>query len=175
MSTDGSRKGMTMADGFVSVSRRIDATPEQLFALLADSANHPLIDGSGMVREPAPGVRVSQAGDSFLMNMHHREFGDYQMRNEVIEYEADRRLIWEPVPVRTPEEEREGAGGPGLYRWGYELSPDGPGATVVTETFDCTRSDQELREAVQEGEGWRDAMTASLARLELLARAAGNH
>jgi hypothetical protein len=45
---------------------------------------------------------------------------------------------------------------------------------VVTETFDCTRSDQELREAVQEGEGWRDAMTASLARLELLVKAAGH-
>ena len=44
---------MTMADGFLSVSRRIEAPAEQLFALLADSANHPLIDGSGMVR-PAP-------------------------------------------------------------------------------------------------------------------------
>jgi len=51
--------------------------------------------------------------------------------------------------------------------------PDGPGATVVTETFDCTRSPLNLREAVEEGEGWRDAMTASLARLELLAKATG--
>jgi hypothetical protein len=41
-----------MADGFVSVSRRIEAAPEVLFALLADSGNHPLIDGSGMVRVP---------------------------------------------------------------------------------------------------------------------------
>ena len=48
-----------MADGFVSVSRHIEAPAEQLFALLADSANHPLIDGSGMVRKPAPAVRVS--------------------------------------------------------------------------------------------------------------------
>ena len=39
-----------MADGYVSVSRRIEAPAERLFALLADSANHPLIDGSGMVR-----------------------------------------------------------------------------------------------------------------------------
>jgi uncharacterized protein YndB with AHSA1/START domain len=163
---------MTMADGFVSVSRRIEASPERLFALLADSANHPLIDGSGMVREPAPPVRVSRAGDSFVMDMHHEEFGDYQMRNEVVEYEAGRRLTWEPARAVSPEE-LEAFGGPARYRWGYELVPDGPAATVVTETFDCTRSPQELREAVTEGEGWRDAMSASLARLDLLAKAAG--
>jgi uncharacterized protein YndB with AHSA1/START domain len=166
---------MTVADGFVSVSRRIEASPERLFALLADSANHPLIDGSGMVREPAPAARVSRAGDAFVMDMHHERFGDYQMRSEVVEYEAGRRLTWEPVRVAaTPEEEEElAADGPARYRWGWELSPDGPGATLVTETFDCSRSPADLREAVQEGEGWRDAMTASLTRLDLLARAAG--
>jgi Polyketide cyclase / dehydrase and lipid transport len=162
-----------MADGFVSVSRRIAAPANQLFALLADSANHPLVDGSGMVREPAPAVRVSCAGDSFVMSMHHERFGDYQMRNEVIEYEVGRRLVWEPVRVAASPEEQAEIGDPARYRWGYELSPDGPGATLVTESFDCTRSPQDLREAVQEGEGWRDAMTASLARLELLAKAAG--
>jgi hypothetical protein len=49
----------------VSVSRRIEASAEQLFGLLADSANHPLIDGSGMVREPAPAAGLSRAGDAF--------------------------------------------------------------------------------------------------------------
>jgi hypothetical protein len=160
-----------MADGFVSVSRHIEAPAERLFALLADSANHPLIDGSGMVREPAPAARLSRAGDAFVMNMHHDEFGDYQMRNEVVAHEADRRLTWEPVRVASPEEQ-EAIGGPAWYRWGFELSPDGPGATLVTETFDCSRSPADLRDAVQEGEGWRDAMTSSLAKLELLARVA---
>ena len=163
-----------MADGFVSVSRRIEAPAEQLFALLADSANHPLIDGSGMVREPAPAVRLSRTGDAFLVNMHHDELGHYQMRNEVVEYQAGRRLAWEPVLAATSDPERQGViGNPAWYRWGYELSPDGPGATMVTETFDCSRSPEDLRKAVQEGEGWRDAMTASLVKLELLAKAAG--
>jgi uncharacterized protein YndB with AHSA1/START domain len=161
-----------MADGFVSVSRRMEVPPEQLFALLADSANHPLIDGSGMVREPAPAVLVSGTGDAFLMNMHHDRFGYYQMRNEVIEYQAGRRLVWEPVRVANPSDE-EDAPESGRYRWGFEFSPDGPGATMVTESFDCTRSDAGLREAVNEGEGWRDAMTASLVKLELLAKAMG--
>ena len=162
-----------MADGFVSVSRRIEAPAERLFALLADSANHPLIDGSGMVREPAPAVRLSRAGDSFLMDMHRNGDGYYQVRNEVVEYEAGRRLTWEPVRVAASPEEQADIGAPPRYRWGYELSPDGPGATVVTETFDCTRSPQYLREAVRDGEEWLDAMTASLARLDLLAKAAG--
>jgi uncharacterized protein YndB with AHSA1/START domain len=161
---------MTMADGFVSVSRRIEATRERLFALLADTANHPLIDGSGMVREPAPAVRLSGTGDVFLMNMHNDDMGDYQMQNEVIEYQAGRRMVWEPAPVAAS---RAGAGAAvperGRYRWGYEFSGDGPGATTVTETFDCTRSPEDLRKATREGEGWRDAMTASLARLDLLA------
>jgi hypothetical protein len=161
-----------MADGFVSVSRRIEAPAERLFALLADSANHPLIDGSGMVREPAPANRLSGTGDWFVMDMHHERFGDYQMRNEVVEYEAGRRLVWEPARVAAFPEEQEEIGAPARYRWGYEFAPDGPGATLVTETFDCTRSPEDLREAVQEGEGWRDAMTASLARLELLSQAA---
>jgi uncharacterized protein YndB with AHSA1/START domain len=162
---------MTMADGFVSVSRRIEAPAERLFALLADSANHPLIDGSGMVREPAPAVQVSGTGDKFLMNMHNDRMGDYQMRSEVVEYEAGQRLVWEPAQVETSGPDQEEVVRSAHYRWGFELSPDGPGATVVTEMFDCSRSPEELRDAVKEGEGWRDAMTASLARLELLAKA----
>ncbi len=164
---------MTMADGIVSVSRRIEAPAEQLFALLADSANHPLIDGSGMVREPAPAVRLSRTGDTFLMNMYHDRFGDYQMHNEVVECEAGRRLVWEPTRVAGSSQEQEAIGDPDRYRWGYEFYSDGPGATLVTETFDCSRSPEELRKAVRDGEGWRDAITASLVRLELLAKAAG--
>jgi hypothetical protein len=76
--------------------------------------------------------------------------------------------------VIPPAEEPDPDDGPARYRWGWELAPDGDGATIVTETFDCTRSPQDLREAVKEGEGWREAMIASLARLELLAKAAGN-
>jgi uncharacterized protein YndB with AHSA1/START domain len=161
-----------MADGFVSVSRRIDAPAGRLFALVADSANHSLIDGSGMVRLPVAGVRVSGVGDTFTMNMRHERFGYYQMRSEIVEYEDGRRLVWEPARVLNPDEggdQTESA----HYRWGYEFAPDGDGATLVTESFDCTRSGPELREAVNEGEGWRDAMTSSLAKLELLAKAMG--
>jgi hypothetical protein len=44
-----------MTDGSVtpvSVSRRIQAPAAELFAVLADPARHPGIDGSGMLRRP---------------------------------------------------------------------------------------------------------------------------
>jgi Polyketide cyclase / dehydrase and lipid transport len=162
-----------VAAGFVSVSRHIEASPERLFALVADSANHPLIDGSGMVREPAPAARLSRTGDVFVMNMHHDEFGDYQMRNEVLEYEAGRRLVWEPVRVTTSPEELEAMGGPARYRWGYEFSPERPRCHPGHRDVRLHPFPDDLRNATQEGEGWRDAMTASLVRLELLAKATG--
>ena len=116
---------MTVADGFLSVSRRIEAPAEQLFALLADSANHPLIDGSGMVREPAPAVRVSGTGDVFMINMHNDHDGNYQVRNVVVEYLADRRLVWAPMtPTSDPQEQH--AVDPDRYEWGYELRPRRP-------------------------------------------------
>ncbi|HEY3906165.1 MAG TPA: SRPBCC family protein [Streptosporangiaceae bacterium] len=158
-----------MVDGFLSVSRRIEAPVEQLFALLADSANHPLIDGSGMVREPAPAVKMSGIGDVFMINMYNDQDGDYQVRNVVVEYLADRRLAWAPMtPTSDPEEQH--TVDPVRYEWGYELAPDGHGVTVVTETFDCRRAPEDLRKRLQDGETWRDAMIASLIKLELLAK-----
>lgn len=162
-----------MADGYVSVSRHIEVPAERLFALLADPANHPLIDGSGMVRELVAAVTLTGTGDTFRMNMHHDEWGDYQMHNEVVEYQAGRLLVWQPARVDVSGAEQQEVIRSARYRWGFEFVPDGPDATMVTETFDCSRSPEELRDAVREGEGWRDAMTASLVKLELLARAAG--
>jgi hypothetical protein len=161
-----------MADGFLAVSRRIEAPAEQLFALLADSSNHPLIDASGMVREPAPAVTVSGTGDVFMISMHNDHDGYYQVRNVVVEYVADRKLVWAPMtPTSDPEEQH--AVDPVRYEWGYEFAPDGPDVTVVTETFDCRRAPEELRERLREGETWRDAMAASLVKLELLAKTRG--
>jgi hypothetical protein len=158
-----------MTDGFLSVSRRIEAPAERLFALLADTANHPLIDGSGMVREPAPAVTISAVGDVFMINMHNDHDGDYQVRNVVTSYVAGRRLAWAPMtPTDDPAELH--TVDPDCYEWGYELEPDGPGATVVSEIFDCRQAAADLREMLQDGETWRGTMQASLVKLELLAR-----
>jgi uncharacterized protein YndB with AHSA1/START domain len=154
----------------VQVSREIAAPAEKLFALLTRSANHPRIDGSGMVREAPADVALAGVGVVFDMHMHHREWGDYEMTNLVVEYEPDRRIGWEPSPKASADPDSQGqVAESGRYRWSFELEPLGPGRTLVTEIFDCSRSPEDLREAVKGGAVWVDAMTASLERLDELA------
>lgn len=87
--------------------------------------------------------------------------GDYEMVNEVTEFEPAQRIGWEPRPNRDGGEADKGN-----YFWGYELVPVGDATTDVTETFDCTRSPSWLRERTHEGESWVEAMTTSLENLE---------
>lgn len=113
-----------------------------MFAL-ADFANPPAGRRLGHGARAAPAVRLSRAGDAFVTNMHHDEFGDYQMRNEVVEYEAGRRLAWEPARVAASAEEQEAIGGPARYRWGYEFSPTAPVPPWSPRRSDCSRSPQD--------------------------------
>jgi uncharacterized protein YndB with AHSA1/START domain len=153
-----------------SVAREIEAPAEVLFALLTQSANHPRIDGSGMVRAATADVALVGVGVVFDMHMHHHEWGDYEMTNLVVAYERDRRIGWEPSPKPSSSPEDQGdVAESGRYRWSFELEPLGPERTLVTETFDCSRSPQDLRKAVQDGAVWVDAMTATLERLDQLA------
>jgi len=155
----------------VSVSRTIEAPADKLFAILAHCVRHPLIDGSGMLREAPRDVIVSRVGDVFAMKMHNDEMGDYEMSNEVVEYEPNRRIGWEPyMTAATREEDQASIGNKAGYRWSYDLVPTGPGVTVVTETYDCSRAPAWLRQAVRGGDRWVASMTATLEKLAALAR-----
>ncbi|MBB2498209.1 SRPBCC family protein [Amycolatopsis echigonensis] len=104
----------------VSRSAVVAAAPEQIFALLADPAQHPLIDGSGTVRASrgsAP-ARLS-LGARFGMEM--RMGAPYRIQNTVVEFEENRLIAW-----------RHFSG----HRWRWLLEPAGDGRTEVTETFD---------------------------------------
>lgn len=149
----------------VSVTRRIPASPQELFAVLADPDRHSEIDGSGMLRGAIDAVPVSAVGDVFAMRMHHDEFGDYEMNNTVVEFQPGRSIVWEPS-------RRDADAEPWHYRWGYQLEPDTDGATLVTETFDLSHSPEEARRATDEGSCWVEAMTKTLERLERLCIAA---
>jgi hypothetical protein len=150
----------------VAVSRTINASAHNLFDLLARPANHPLIDGSGMLRE-GPEVRVCGVGDVFTMKMHNDEMGDYEIANHVVLYEPDRRIGWEPVLTAASRAEDQGEiGQPAGHRWTYELVAIDSGSTVVTETYDCTRAPEWLQKAVKGGNRWIDSMTATLKRLD---------
>ncbi|GAA3531083.1 SRPBCC family protein [Amycolatopsis ultiminotia] len=107
-----------MGNRQVSRTAVIAAPPERLFALLADPAQHPLIDGSGTVRSGSGPARLS-LGATFGMDMKMRK--RYRVRNTVVEFEDNRLIAW-----------RHFMG----HRWRWLLEPDGDGQTRVTETFD---------------------------------------
>jgi hypothetical protein len=143
---------------------------EKLFGVLANPASHPLIDGSGMLRESRDGV-IRGVGDVFTMRMHNDEMGDYEMANFVVEYEPNRRIGWEPVlkAASRPEDQAD-IGDHAEHRWSFALSPVGSAATLVTETYDCSRSPEWLRRAVKGGNRWIDSMTVTLEKLDVLSR-----
>lgn len=114
-----------------SVERVIPAPPERIFALLADPAQHQVIDGSGTVRD-AKGEESQQLqlGSTFGMKM---KWGlPYSMESEVIEYEDNRRIAWQ---TRPPGIGKHLGGG---RIWRYELEPV-TGGTRVRESWDISQ------------------------------------
>ena len=162
----------------VAVSRRIDAPASDIFKLLADPGRHPDFDGSGMLREGASSAPISGVGDVFLMKMHFPDMGDYEMDNHVVAYELDRRIAWDPALRHADTANAafaDGADGAeparNGSRWMFDLTPEGPDATLVTETYDCSGSPDQVRDAVDNGNGWIETMTTTLQRLDQLCAA----
>jgi hypothetical protein len=154
----------------ITVSRRIGAPASVIFQVLADPGRHRDLDGSGMLRGVVSGAPISGAGDVFVMKMYFTDLGDYEMNNHVVEYEPDRRIGWEPEaglghPNAAPEALRQARWG---QRWSFELTPDGPAATIVTETFDCSRVPEDERVDIDNGNIWIDSMNRTLERLDRL-------
>jgi hypothetical protein len=150
----------------VSVSRRIEAPAGAIFELLSDPGRHPEFDGSGMLRPGAGDGVIAGLDDVFVMNMYFPAMGDYEMHNRVVVYEADRSIGWEPG-MRNADPSDAGQTRNGS-RWRFDLIPDGPGATVVTETYDCSGSPEQVRQAVDNGKAWIEGMTKTLERLDRL-------
>ncbi|MEU8216413.1 hypothetical protein AB0C47_11655 [Micromonospora taraxaci] len=152
----------------VAVSRRIAAPAVDIFRILADPRRHTDLDGSGMLRGAVSDRLISAVGDVFVMRMHYSRYGDYEMNNHVVEYEVNRRIGWTPEPGRGHPDTAPGA--TPLRRWGhrwaFELTPDGPAATIVTETYDCSPLPADERAAMDGGRSWITSMTTTLERLE---------
>jgi uncharacterized protein YndB with AHSA1/START domain len=147
----------------VSVTKEIPAPVEFVFALLSDPTKHPEIDGSGMLRSATSRGAISGVGDTFTMKMHNEEMGDYEMINHVVAYEPGRCIAWEPVLLRAGRvEDKEDEGVRSGHRWSFNLEPINSGATVVTESYDCSSAPDWLQRAVKGGTRWQAAMEASL-------------
>jgi len=151
----------------VRVSRRIEAPASVIFRVLADPGRHQELDGSGMLRGAVTTAPIAGVGDVFVMKMYFAALGDYEMNNHVVEFEPDRRIGWEPEAGRGhPDATARQDGSRWGHRWSYELVPDGPGVTIVTEVYDCSRAPQEARAGMSDGEVWADDMAATLERLD---------
>lgn len=134
-----------------TASKRIKASPEAIFDLLADPAKHGLFDGSGMVQGTSSTSQRLSMGSKFAMSMKFK-FVPYRIGSTVVEFEENRLIAWQHF---------------GKHRWRYELEPIDAETTLVTETFDWStaRSPKALETA-----GYPKANLASIEKtLERLA------
>jgi len=106
---------MTEQSRGVTRSTIVPVPPKEVFALLADPFEHPVIDGTGTVKAvPAAPARLS-LGAEFAMRM-----GGYTTHNTVVEFAENTAIAWRHR-------------GRHVWRWTLEQVP---GGTRVTETFD---------------------------------------
>ncbi len=118
---------MTNPAKIVSVTVTVNATPQQIFDLLADPSKHGEIDGSGSIQNAQSSAPERLAmGAKFGMDM---KIGvSYKITNEVVEFDEPHRIAWRHF---------------GGHVWRYILEPT-DGGTLVTEQFDWNTSKSQL-------------------------------
>jgi uncharacterized protein YndB with AHSA1/START domain len=126
-----------MKGDVVTVEKVIKASPEAVFDLLADASVHPIIDGSGSVKQVKPGApQRLTLGSTFGMSM---KVGiGYSMINTVVEFEENRLIAWQARPPGFMG--RVSAG----RIWRYELEPVDGDSTLVKESWDLTKDHQRI-------------------------------
>ena len=148
---------MSEQDTRISASRTIDAAAKDIFAVLADPARHPEIDGSGMVRSLDRGEKITANGSTFEMNMHNEPRGDYQMINTVVGFVPNKLIAWEPGP---PDR------GPMGWQWIWELDSVGSDTTEVTLSYDWSGvSDKDVLKQVKFPPWSEEDLEGSLAKM----------
>jgi len=116
-----------MSAYLVSESRVIASDPQRLFDIVADPAMHPVIDGSGSVRESREGNtdRLS-LGAKFGMDM--KLGAPYKITNKVVEFDDGRTIAWRHFNGHV---------------WRYIFEPV-DGGTRVTEQWDARPAKNKL-------------------------------
>lgn len=109
--------------------RTIDATPEEVFALLSDVTAHPALAGSGEVRSitvltDGP-VGVGTTWDAEERVRFGKGQQEFVARSQVTAFDPPRTMAWTSLPPGHPKPKR--------IEWTFELTPAGTGATEVVE------------------------------------------
>jgi uncharacterized protein YndB with AHSA1/START domain len=149
-----------------SVTRIINADPEQIFRVLTDPTMHRVIDGSGAVRDCKGEPARLTLGSTFGMAMHVGV--PYSMVSTVIEYVENRRIAWQ---TRGPTAIGKYVGG---RIWRYELEPV-DGATEVRETWDITQESKLTKPLIRSaGPATKKNMATTLQMLDDLLTKSGS-
>lgn len=133
---------MGMADETMVAKTVINAPAETVFDVLADPSTHETIDGTGWVRQPVDGRRLTETGQVFQMGMYHDNHPNkhYEMVNRVEVFERPRAIAWQPGSEARHIPGRQGSDDAtivyGGWVWRYDLEPVGADQTDVTLTYD---------------------------------------
>jgi hypothetical protein len=121
----------------LQASKVINAPAEDIFALLADPNRHTELDGADMLRGPEGETGpIGGIGQTFTMNMHHPDLGDYRMINTVMAFLPGARIGWGPrVDPTCSLTERLGDMDAGGHTYTYDLKAV-EGGTEVTQTYE---------------------------------------
>ena len=134
-----------MANETLSATTRIKAPADTIFAVLADPATHPAIDGTGWVREALDGQPLTTSGQVFRMAMYHPNHpdGNYEMANRIDVIDRPRAISWKPGV-----DQGEGNLTFGGWVWRYDLRPLGPDETEVTLSYDWSAATEVVRQRI---------------------------
>lgn len=130
----------------VSVVTAVRASPQAVFAVLTDPANHAAIDGTGWVCEPVDSESLTKSGQVFRMGMYHPSHptGRYEMANQVRELDPPRVISWEPG-----QEDADGHLSFGGWTWRYDLTPSADGGTAIRLTYDWSGATAQVRQIIE--------------------------
>jgi hypothetical protein len=144
------------------VTRSIAATPEEIFAVLADPCRHQKTEPTDWVRDAVDTAPITGTGQMFAMNMFLTQAGGhYVTYNLVNVFDQDRAIGWQPGQL-----DDAGNHVPGGWFWRYDLAPNGD-HTDVTLTYDWNATPQDFRDRVGGMPVFpEDYLAASLVTLE---------
>jgi hypothetical protein len=137
---------MPVHDERVTLTRRIAASPETIYAIVSHSQGHADLDGSGMLVGPIDPKQLTEVGQTFDMDMDREPLNDipglgkYQVRNTITRIEPNRLVEWTIGGIDSP---------PLGHVYGFELEADGDG-TNVTHYCDWSNIVEQLRAAGRE-------------------------
>ncbi len=125
------------------VTRTIAATPEEIFAVLADPSRHCNTEPTDWVRDAVDTAPITGTGQMFAMNMFLTQAGGHYVTHNLVNvFDKDRAIGWMPGQL-----DDAGNHAPGGWFWRYDLIPNGD-RTDVTLTYDWSGASQDFRDQV---------------------------